>query len=386
MFLRSRSYAAALSSLVLGTVLVSAQQQGAVTPKPADAVVRAIEPPERPLPGEAESAGVTKFSFLAYGDNRASTDGVELQHDHGLVVDAMVTKIQSLASTESPVRFVIQSGDGVLNGRNGAALNVSYTPLVERLTRGAGVPFFASAGNHDVTTLPLGDPARALALGNMLAAHARLMPPDSSPRRLAGYPTYAFGYGHVFFIAIDSNIAADPAQLAWVTVQLEHLDRSRYRHVIAFFHHPPFSSGPHGGAGVEPQSRAIRDLYLPLFRRHHVRMTITGHDHLYDHFVERYDEKGRSLRRDDVVTGGGGAPIYLYKGEPDLQPYMAAAGESVRVQHLVTPGSTAEENPHHFVVVQVDGDRLTLEIVSIGPTPLTPFGGRATIELTDRIS
>ena len=37
-------------------------------------------------------------------------------------------------------------------------------------------------------------------------------------------------------------------------------------------------------------------------------MIITGHDHLLDHWVERYEDGGVTYRRDDIVTGGGGAP------------------------------------------------------------------------------
>src|SRR5262249_47362543 len=155
-------------------------------------------------------------------------------------------------------------------------------------------------------------------------------PPEGSPRRLAGYATYAFGYGNLFALVLDSNIPSDPLQLAWVTAQLEHLDRARFPLVVAFFHHPAFTSGQHGGPKVEPQSEAIRTIYNPLFRKHHVRMTIAGHDHLLDHFIERYSHNGTDYRRDDVVTGGGGAPTYRYTGEPDLTQYtLAAAPEHV---------------------------------------------------------
>src|SRR5439155_25366183 len=125
----------------------------------------------------------------------------------------------------------------------------------------------------------------------------------------------------------------DPIQLAWVTDQLEHLDRARFRHIVAFFHHPALSSGPHGGASaapvpgtgakapdrVEPQTTAIRTVYMPLFRKHHVRLAIAGHDHLFDHWVERYSSNGVTYRIDQLVTGGGGAPHYAYVGEPDLR-------------------------------------------------------------------
>ena len=60
----------------------------------------------------------------------------------------------------------------------------------------ANIPYFFSVGNHDVTGMPAGDPARALGLHNTLTAMSKLMPPEGSPRRLSGYPTYAFGYGN----------------------------------------------------------------------------------------------------------------------------------------------------------------------------------------------
>src|SRR6476646_7861662 len=289
---------------VIGAV-AAAQQPPPASPPPL-VLVRPINPPATPLPSEAASASVTRFSFVAYGDTRSSGvadvpgDGQIVHVEHSRVVDKMIPRIRDSASTPFPIRFVLQSGDAVLRGQNGAMWNVSFSPIVERLTREANIPFFFSVGNHDVTTMPPGDPGRALGLHNTLTAFSRLLPPEGSPRRLSGYPTYAFGYGNAFFIAIDSNIASDAVQLAWVTAQLDHLDRSRFRHVVAFFHHPPFSSGPHGGASgtpmpgtgekapdrPEPQTVAVRTLYVPLFRKHHVAMMVCGHDHLYDHFVE----------------------------------------------------------------------------------------------------
>jgi hypothetical protein len=383
-FRDSRGLRTILAILLACGVAASAQQ---AAPAVAPVVVRAIEPPDRPLPAPAESAGVTRFSFVAYGDSRGQADGVELQTAHGLVVDAMLEKIRSLASTPFPVRFVVQSGDAVVAGRDGAAWNVSFTPIIERLTRTGGVPFFFAAGNHDVTGMPVGDPGRMPGLRNALAATSKLIPPEGSPHRLNGYPTYAFGYGNMFVIVLDSNIASDAEQLAWVASQLEHLDRARFTHVVAVFHHPVLSSGPHGGVAVEPPTVAMRTLYEPLFRRHHVRMTITGHDHLLDHWVQRYDVNGTTYRIDDIVTGGGGAPVYSYSGEPNLQEYLAAgAASALRVEHVMKPGPTAADNPHHFVVIQVDGERLSLEVVAIAGSTLAPYTGQSHIVLSDRVS
>src|SRR5262245_25129244 len=270
--------AAALAAGTLSS-LRARQSQPAPQPQPDDVAVRAIAPPRRPLPPEAATVGVTRFSFIAYGDTRSRgpsasgppvEDGQILQRAHGLVVDAMVKATRRLASTPFPVRFVVSSGDAVLYGPNGTMWNVSYVPIVERLTREGGLPFFFAVGNHDTTTRPPGDPEREHGLRNTLSAMSKLMPPDGSPRRLNGYPTYAFGYGNTFFVFLDSDIPTDETQFNWVASQLERLDRARYPHVFAVFHHPPFDSGQHGGDILEPQSAAIRAVYLPLFRRHHI--------------------------------------------------------------------------------------------------------------------
>ena len=395
--------------LALGLSAVVIARQPPPPPPPPPLVwvaVKPIDPPATPLATEAASAAVTRFSFIAYGDSRSGGqpdipgDGDILHPEHTRVMDGVLAKVRELAHTPFPVRFVVQSGDAVLRGQNAEMWNVSFSPIIERLTRGANIPYFFSVGNHDVTSMPAGDPGRALGLHNTLTAISRLIPAEGSPRRLSGYAAYTFGYGNAFVIALDSNVAADPIQLAWVADQLAHLNRERYHHVIAVFHHPPFSSGPHSGASaepmpgtgqkapdrVEPQTLAMRTLYLPLFRKHHVALIVTGHDHLYDHFVERYVDNGVTYRMDSLVTGGGGAPTYSYVGEPDLRAYLAAnAAQSVRVDHLMKPGS-AVDNPHHFVVVQVDGDRLSLEVVGTGPTAYTPYNGSSKIVLGDGAS
>ena len=362
------------------------------------AQVRAIEPPATLLPEEPASAGISRFSFVAYGDTRSANDpnvpgdGQVIQAEHSRLVDRVITRARELESTPFPIRFVLQSGDAVLRGTDAEMWNVSFNPIIERLTRSANLPYFFAVGNHDVTG---GEGGRAQALKNTLTAISKLIPADGSPMRLDGYPTYAFGYGNSFFIALDSNIPDDALQIAWVRDQLEHLDRARYRHVIVLFHHPAFSSGPHSRTSApgsqqkladrpEPQTAVIRDLWLPMFRTHHVDLTITGHDHLFDHWVEHYVDRGITYRMDHVVTGGGGAPVYTYAGEPDLRAYLTAnAAQEVRLDHPMKPGATVDANPHHFVTIRVDGDRLSLEVTGIGPADYTPYDGRATIPLSD---
>jgi calcineurin-like phosphoesterase family protein len=331
------------------------------------ALVAPLVPPRTPFPAEDATAGVTHFSFIAYGDTRGRHDGVEVQAEHQLVIESMLATIKKDAAAGDTIRFVLESGDAVQNGAIASQINVSYAPLVDRLMREGNVSFFLAVGNHDVgNAVDLTDPRRVDGLQNYLAANSRLIPADGSPRRLAGYPTYAFGYGNTFFIACDSDIPDDSLQLAWMRAQLAGLDRKRYTNVAVFFHHPPFSSGHHGGATLERQAASIRDNWMPLFRQYHVRLLLTGHEHLYEHWVERYADSTGPHRIDEIVTGGGGAPLTTYTGEPDLRAYVAAgAAEKVSVQHLARPSSDPGANPFHYVVVHVDRDRISLEVIGV---------------------
>ena len=151
----------ALQAAVVALSTVAMAQQPPATPPaaPAWVAVKPIDPPATPLASEAASAAVTRFSFLAYGDTRSDGnpnvpgDGDIVHPEHTRVMDGMLAKVRQLEATPFPVRFVLQSGDAVLRGQNAAMWNVSFTPIIERLTRDANLPYFFSVGNHDVTRI-----------------------------------------------------------------------------------------------------------------------------------------------------------------------------------------------------------------------------------------
>src|SRR6516165_236579 len=77
----SRCYDRSMRKLVLVTIAAagvcgaSSKESGAQQPPAIElAAVEAIHPPASPLPPEAKSAGVTRFSFIAYGDTRGERD------------------------------------------------------------------------------------------------------------------------------------------------------------------------------------------------------------------------------------------------------------------------------------------------------------------------
>jgi Calcineurin-like phosphoesterase len=310
---------------------------------------------------------VTKYSFIAYGDTRGRRDGVALQYEHSLIVDSMLNQIKQLQNTAYPVRFILQSGDAVQHGQNAKEWNVSFTPLIDRLTTEGGVPYFLVPGNHDVSHADTEDaPERKEPLRNYFDAVSALIPPDGSPHRLARYPAFSFGYGNTFVIGFDANIAGDQKQFEWVKSQLEGVDQRRYVNVIVFCHQAPFSSGPHGGPEVEPPTVELRIKYMPLFRAHHVRAVFSGHEHLFEHWVEHYTDASGRHRMDLIVSGGGGAPIYTYTGEPKLEEYLKAnEGSKVELKHLVKPSVHAGLNPYHYLLVRVDGENLDMQVISV---------------------
>jgi 3',5'-cyclic AMP phosphodiesterase CpdA len=345
--------------------------------------VRAIPAPATPLPAEDQSAAVTRFSFIAYGDTRSTMDGTALQPVHTQLVDSMLHSIKLLQTSDFPVRFVLQSGDAVTNGRIAAQLNTSFVDVVSRLTQEGNVPYYLIPGNHDVTTaLSVGVPSRNEGLKNYLSMMSRIIPPDGSPRRLDGYPTYAFGYGNTFVIGLDSNISPDETQFNWVKNQLEGLNRNRFVNVIVFMHHAPFTSGGHRIA--ELATEGIRIRYMPLFRTHHVAAVLGGHDHEFEHYVEHYTDSTGLHRMDLIISAGGGAPLYAYTGEPDTADYLAA-GASARVQldHIVKPFPIATDNKFHFTIIRVDGNKLSVEVVGLDPAADFKPYGKDVFELRD---
>src|SRR5262245_37505149 len=73
--------------------------------------VRPIDPSGIALPSEHETAGETKFSFVAYGDTRGPADGYIVQPAHRDVLERLLRIIPEQQRAGFPVRFVIQSGD-----------------------------------------------------------------------------------------------------------------------------------------------------------------------------------------------------------------------------------------------------------------------------------
>jgi hypothetical protein len=121
---------------------------------------------------------------------------------------------------------------------------------------------------------------------------------------------YAYDKGSWRIYSLNSNCdvvscASDSPQLRWLRADLANHPR---RCVLAYWHHPLFSSGQHGN---DP---AIRPFWLALYRAG-ADVVVNGHDHDYERFA-RQDPRGRFARDGirEFIVGTGGAELRPFDG------------------------------------------------------------------------
>jgi 3',5'-cyclic AMP phosphodiesterase CpdA len=127
---------------------------------------------------------------------------------------------------------------------------------------------------------------------------------DAAGPRGKGYYSFDLGAWHVVALNSEMDTGAKGAQVAWLAQDLAAHPSDC---ILAYWHTPIFSSGPHG-----PDVRMVPAWKALLAARADV--VLNGHDHTYERFAPQ-DENGRAtplgIREFVVGTGGGG----VYKFE-----------------------------------------------------------------------
>jgi DNA repair exonuclease SbcCD nuclease subunit len=260
-------------------------------------------------PSSGAAPAKTSLKFAIIGDTGS---GDKAQYDVG----------RRLAEARAKVPFgiVIMMGDNMYGGEEAkdfaSKFERPYAPLLS-----SGVQFFASLGNHD-------SPGREIAY---------------KPFNMAGRRYYSFEPADgVEFFALDSNYV-DRKQLQWFE---DELRKSKDPWKIAFFHHPPYSSGKKHGSDL-----AVRTALEPLFIKYNVSVVFSGHEHFYERIKPQkgiqYFILGNSgqLRKDGIESG---SPITA-KGFDSDYAFMTAEinGDTLsfktisRMGNVVDSGSTA---------------------------------------------
>jgi len=119
----------------------------------------------------------------------------------------------------------------------------------------------------------------------------------------AGRGYYSFNHGAWHIVSLNSNIdvSAGSPQETWLR---QDLAANPSRCILAFWHHPLFSSGFHGNTPeMAPLWRALEEFGAEI--------VISGHDHHYERFAPQSADgtaNPRGIRQ--FVVGGGGASLF----------------------------------------------------------------------------
>ena len=217
-----------------------------------------------------------------------------------------------------PYEFVLMLGDNMY----GSEKAVDYKQKFENIYRpllDQKVKFYAALGNHD----------------------------ESNQRfyehfNMEGQEYYRFTKGNASFYALNSNYM-DKKQVDWLNEKLA-TDTATWK--IAFFHHPPYSSG--GKHGSDTKLRAVVE---PIFVKHGVNVVFAGHEHFYERIKP---QKGI----DYFISGSGGK---LRKGDvKDGSPLTAKAYDRDMSFMLIE----INDNQMHFQVISRTGETVDSGIIA----------------------
>ena len=222
-------------SALLAVVLAGCTTSGP-TAGPVDVrAPAAAASPDVPLPNRSDSLKFAVLGDFGNGGRAQYQMAAEMARWHKAFPFELVTTVgDNLYGSQGPRDYERK-------------FETPYKPLID-----AGVKFYATLGNHD----DLGQ--RFYALFNM------------GGRR---YYSFRAPKQNVRFFALDSGYLV-PEQLKWLEGELQG---SGEDWKIAYFHHPPYSSGGRHGS-----DEVVREALEPLFVKYNVSVVLTGHDHFYE--------------------------------------------------------------------------------------------------------
>ena len=231
--------------------------------------------------------GPMPFKFVAYGDMRMT----DTHNHHDSDPDRRKAIIDGIAK-QNP-KFVLISGDLVLNGSNGSDWHEYDKEIKPILDSGAVI--YPAIGNHEMRGNP------KVALGNYFARFSEL--------KQSRY--YSVRAGNVLEITLDSE-EDNPGspQMRWLEGLLSEVPRD-VEFVVFCLHHPPYTNFGMASVGHESrhQEHVLAAMLEGLQPKSHAKfLVIAGHNHNY----ERYEHNGVMY----IVSGGGGATPYMPHRNP----------------------------------------------------------------------
>ncbi len=192
---------------------------------------------------------------------------------------------------------------------------------------------------------------------------------------------YAFDYGRIHFIALDSMTSSRQPGSPMLTWLQADLASTAQDWIIAFWHHPPYTKGSHN-SDTETELVEMRQNVLPMLEAGGVDLVLTGHSHCYErsYFLNGHYGLSSTLTAAMKLDGGSGRAdgTGSYTKPGGLAANQGAvyitAGNGGHVTSWVG-GSTAEFNPTPHpamfysalhvgsLVLDVNGNRLDAKMI-----------------------
>lgn len=283
-------------------------------------------------------ARATRLSYLVIGD---WGNGSALQYT---LARRMEEERIRRESSDSPIRFVMSTGDNIYAGgsRDRDWDSKFFQPYEATLK---SIPFYAVAGNHDGNESERGKDLEVY-LDNFFG-------PDGEMSRW-----YRFQFGGLAeFFALDSTTnqypgpkspayAAGGAQSEWFGQALRQ-PAAGWR--IAFFHHPMFTAGP-----KHPPALPNLTHWFDAMREGSVSAVFSGHEHNLQFSGQGAATGGMQF----VLSGAGGE---LRRGNVKAK---------MNERHI---GAWAPQA--HFLLVEIEGDQMKITPVSDQPLRLVNSSG-----------
>jgi hypothetical protein len=196
---------------------------------------------------------------------------------------------------------------------------------------------------------------------------------------------YAFDYGNVHFVALDSHdtsraAPANPttnvcpggqggAMYQWLCTDLANTDKDW---VIVYWHHPPYTRGSHNSDDLDDSLGRLfemRERFVPVLDHYGVDLQLTGHSHSYERSVLIDGHYGTSdeFGPQHTVDGGDGDPLgdgayskpTLGLGPHEGTVYSVVGSSSKTGGGLLNhPVMTVSINDLGSMVIDVDGSTL----------------------------
>jgi hypothetical protein len=261
--------------------------------------------------GSTQAAPTVKLSlplkegsvrFMVVGDTGTGTDK---QRE---LADLMVKYRQAF-----PFEFALMMGDNMYGGERAEDYKMKFEDVYKQLLD-SQVKFYATLGNHDESN------QRFYANFNM-----------------NGEEYYRFTKGNIAFYSLNSNYM-DKRQLKWLEDELVK-DTSQWK--IAFFHHPPYSSG-----GKHGSETSLREIIEPMFVKYGVNAVFAGHEHFYERIKPQkgiyyfISGAGGKLREGDVKQS---SPLTEKAYDKDMSfMLLEVAGDQLYFQVISRTGETVD--------------------------------------------